>query len=268
MNFEYLNQMLKYIEEHLTENIEYKKLAQIVGISEYNLQRIFVFLTDMSLSEYMRKRRLSKAFEELKTTQIKIVDLAVKYNYDSSVSFARAFKQYFHMTPTECRNCSKNYQLFPMIEFHNDNHIYHEFHYEIKEIKTKKLYCLGISDVEYDDFLFKIRELYQTMRNNGLYQQMYKEGMYGVSICENNGYRYYVGSELEFENMEMMIVEQGIYAIFKVDSTDQKEIVKMYRFIFGSWLKSTHYEILDKPEIEIFKNEICYICIPINDKQN
>ena len=56
MNFEYLNQMVKYIEENLTENIEYKKLAQIVGVSEYNLQRIFVFLTNISLAEYIRKR--------------------------------------------------------------------------------------------------------------------------------------------------------------------------------------------------------------------
>lgn len=65
MNFEYLNQMIKYIEENLTENIEYKKLAQIVGVSVYNLQRIFMFLTNISLSEYIRKRRLSKVFEEV-----------------------------------------------------------------------------------------------------------------------------------------------------------------------------------------------------------
>lgn len=76
MNFEYLNLMIKYIEENLTENIEYKELSKIVGISEYNLQRIFIFLTNISLSEYIRKRRLSKAFEELKTTDIKIIDLA------------------------------------------------------------------------------------------------------------------------------------------------------------------------------------------------
>ena len=57
MNFEYLNQMIKYIEDNLTENIEYKELAKIVGVSEYNLQRIFTFLTNISLAEYIRKRR-------------------------------------------------------------------------------------------------------------------------------------------------------------------------------------------------------------------
>ena len=86
MNFEYLNEMVEYIEDNLTEEIDYKQLAKIVGISEYSLQRIFMFLTNISIAEYIRKRRLSKAFEELKTSNIKIIDLAVKYCYDNSVS--------------------------------------------------------------------------------------------------------------------------------------------------------------------------------------
>ena len=49
MNYEYLNNMIKYIEENLTQDIEYKKLSQIVGVSEYSLQRIFIFLTNISI---------------------------------------------------------------------------------------------------------------------------------------------------------------------------------------------------------------------------
>ena len=84
MNNEYLNKMIQYIEEHLTEKIEYSELAKIVGVSEYSLQRIFMFLTNISLADYIRKRRLSKALEELKKTDIKIIDLAIKYQYESS----------------------------------------------------------------------------------------------------------------------------------------------------------------------------------------
>ena len=65
MNYEYLNKMTQYIEEHLTEKINYSELAKIVGVSEYSLQRIFMFLTNISLAEYIRKRRLSKDLEEL-----------------------------------------------------------------------------------------------------------------------------------------------------------------------------------------------------------
>ena len=65
-------ELIKYIEEHLTEKIDYNKLAKILSVSEQSMQRIFVFITNMSLSEYIRKRRLSKAYEELKNSDIKI----------------------------------------------------------------------------------------------------------------------------------------------------------------------------------------------------
>ena len=120
MNFEYLNKMIQYIEDNLTEEIDYKKLAQIVGVSEYSLQRIFIFLTNISISEYIRKRRLSRAFEELKTSDIKIIDLAIKYQYDSSISFSRAFKNMFGITPNECKKSNPNYKLFPIIKFDNN----------------------------------------------------------------------------------------------------------------------------------------------------
>ena len=81
MNYDLLNNMIDYIEENLTEDIKYKDLAKIVGVSEYSLQRIFMFLAGISLFEYIRKRRLSKAFEELKTTNIKVIDLALKYQF-------------------------------------------------------------------------------------------------------------------------------------------------------------------------------------------
>ena len=63
MNYNLLNNMINYIEDNLTEKIDYNKLAKIVGVSEYALQRIFIFMTNISISEYIRKRRLSSAFQ-------------------------------------------------------------------------------------------------------------------------------------------------------------------------------------------------------------
>ncbi len=54
MNYDLLNNMIDYIEKNLTEHIKYKDLARIVGVSEYSLQRIFMFITGVSLSEYIR----------------------------------------------------------------------------------------------------------------------------------------------------------------------------------------------------------------------
>ena len=64
-------ELIKYIEDHLTEKIDYKKLAEILSVSEQSMQRIFVFITNMSVSNYIRKRRLSKAYEEQKSSNIR-----------------------------------------------------------------------------------------------------------------------------------------------------------------------------------------------------
>lgn len=80
-------ELIKYIETHLTEKINYIELSKILAVSEQSMQRIFVFITNMSLSEYIRKRRLSKAYEELKNSDIKILDLAIKFNMNQKYLF-------------------------------------------------------------------------------------------------------------------------------------------------------------------------------------
>ncbi len=263
MNFEYLNNMIKYIEENLTENIEYKKLAQIVGVSEYALQRIFIFLTNISLSEYIRKRRLSKAFEELKTTDVKIIDLAIKYKYDSQISFARAFKAMFGMTPSECKTTIMEYKQFPIITFNSNNNVCEELKYEIKEINQIKLYCIQTCAKTHDDLLYNIRKLYSDAEDNGLYKKFNENGMYGISICKENEYLYYVGSEEEYENTIELIIPSGKYAIFSVNSREQKDIVKKEKMIYSQWLQSTNYDIDYEFNFELYTKDNCYLYIKL-----
>lgn len=268
MNFEYLNKMIEYIEDNLTENIEYKKLAQIVGTSEYTLQRIFIFLTNMSLSEYIRKRRLSRAFEELKTTDIKIIDLAIKYKYDSQISFARAFKAMFGMTPSKCRASNIEYKQFPIITFNNNNNGCEELNYEIKDINEIKLYCVETSAKTHDDLLYNIRKLYSDIENNGLYKKFNEDGMYGISICKKDKYLYYVGSNKKYYNTIELIMPAGKYAIFSVNSREQRDIVKKEKMIYTQWLQSTNYDIDHEFNFELYTKNNCYLYIKIKDKQN
>ena len=79
--------VIDYIEQNLTEEIDYKTLAQILGTNEQALQVIFTFITNTSLTDYIKKRRFSRAFEELRSTNIRVIDLAIKYHYSSETSF-------------------------------------------------------------------------------------------------------------------------------------------------------------------------------------
>ena len=268
MNYDLLNNMIDYIEENLTEDIKYKDLAKIVGVSEYSLQRIFKFLVGISLSEYIRKRRLSKAFEELKTTNIKVIDLALKYKYESTISFSRAFKKLFGITPSECKTSNKQFKLFPILKF-NDNDNYSELDYEIKEIDNIEIYCKKVVSDRHDDSLYNIRKLYKEIKKNGLHKKFNEVGQYGVSFHRKNEYIYLVGCKIKYKDTEKFVISKGKYAIFNVGSREQKDIVKTDNAIYSRWLPSTNYNIMEDMHIELYTENNCYIYIPIiEDKQN
>ena len=194
-----------------------------MGVSAYSLQRIFMFLTNISLVEYIRKRRLSKAFEELKKSDTKIIDLATKYQYDSSISFTRAFKNLFGITPSECKSNNKEYKLFPIIQF-NSTEFYKGLSYEIKEIDEIVIYCKKTKATTHDDFLYNVRNLYKEIKDNGLHKKFNEDGQYGITIVRDNDYTYLVGCRIKYENTEKFIIAKGKYAVFNADSREQKDI--------------------------------------------
>ena len=108
---------LVYVEDNLTGEIDQEVLARIACCSAYNFYRMFSFITDISLTEYIRRRRLTMAAIELQSGNIKVIDLALKYGYDSPVSFSRAFQMLHGVTPTEARAGGVTLKAYPRISF-------------------------------------------------------------------------------------------------------------------------------------------------------
>ena len=94
---------INYIEEHLTEEIDFDKAAAEAACSSFYFQRIFGILCDIPLSEYIRNRRLSLAGNELNASDAKVIDIALKYGYESPESFTRAFSKFHGITPSEAK---------------------------------------------------------------------------------------------------------------------------------------------------------------------
>lgn len=108
---------LAYVEENLTAEIDHAILAKIACCSSYNFYRMFSFITDISLTEYIRRRKLTLAAIELQSSNIKVIDLALKFGYDSPVSFARAFQALHGVTPSEARAGGVTLKAYPRISF-------------------------------------------------------------------------------------------------------------------------------------------------------
>ena len=98
-----MQKAIDYIEAHLTEDIDYEKIAAESFSSSYHFQRIFSILCGYTLGEYIRFRRLSVAGAELASGKEKVIDVALKYGYDSPDSFAKAFQKFHGITPSKVR---------------------------------------------------------------------------------------------------------------------------------------------------------------------
>lgn len=81
---------LDYVEEHITESIDFEEVAKSAYSSSFHFQRVFSAVCGYSLGDYIRLRRLSLAGSELASTNEKVIDIALKYGYDSPESFSRA----------------------------------------------------------------------------------------------------------------------------------------------------------------------------------
>ncbi|MGN0493571.1 MAG: helix-turn-helix domain-containing protein, partial [Acutalibacteraceae bacterium] len=99
-----MQKAIDYIENHLTEKIDYDMVAAQSFSSSYHFQRVFSILCGFTVGEYIRNRRLSLAGIELATGKAKVIDVALKYGYESPDSFAKAFKQFHGILPSQARN--------------------------------------------------------------------------------------------------------------------------------------------------------------------
>ena len=113
-----LNESIAYIEEHLSEEIDYAQLGRIACCSAYHYQRLFTYMAGVPLAEYIRRRRMSLAAAELQSGGSKIIDLAAKYGYSSPTAFNRAFQSVHGVAPSVVKNQGVPLKTYSPLHFH------------------------------------------------------------------------------------------------------------------------------------------------------
>ena len=112
-----MNSVLDYIEDNLDGEIKDDKIVMLSLSSKGVFQKIFTMITDMTLSEYIRKRKLTQAAVDIQKTDVKIIDIAVKYGYNSADAFSAAFKSFHGITPSDVKKSNIQPQSFQRLIF-------------------------------------------------------------------------------------------------------------------------------------------------------
>lgn len=112
MSIQLIQQAIRYMEEHILEDINYADAAKSIHMSGYNFHRTFSFVAGMTANEYIRSRRLTLAAQELQATDISVIDAALKYGYESPESFSKAFSRFHGSTPKQAKQQGARLHLF------------------------------------------------------------------------------------------------------------------------------------------------------------
>jgi len=118
---ERINHAIDYIEDNLAGEIDLAVAAKHMSCSVWEFQRFFSFMTHISLGEYIRGRRLTLAADDIRSGHEKIIDIALKYGYDSPAAFSRAFGQLHGVSPSSARSGGVVLRSYPKITFESYN---------------------------------------------------------------------------------------------------------------------------------------------------
>ncbi|QQK08863.1 AraC family transcriptional regulator [Miniphocaeibacter halophilus] len=259
-----LNMAIDYIEDNITEEINYEELAKIACCSTYHFQRMFGYMAGVSLAEYIRRRRMSLAAVDLLNSDEKIIEIGLKYGYTSPTAFNRAFQNIHGISPTKARKHGTSIKSYPPISFKMTIKGVEEMNYRIEEKAEFRI--VGISEKLHKNIEknFKIvPKMWEEASINGtiptLVSLMNEEpsGMLGVSACNNDQeWRYFiaVSSSKPIENnFEEYIVPSFTWAIFPGSGTGQS-IQKLEERIITEWFPTSGYEYANGPDIEVYIN--------------
>ncbi len=278
---ERLNSAIHYIEENMSDDIDMEKASRIACCSTYHFQRMFAYMANVPLSEYIRRRRMSLAAVDLQNGD-KVIDISLKYGYDSPTAFNRAFKGIHGISPSQAREKGSSLKAYPPISFQITIKGVSALDYRIE---TKEAFrVIGISEplvTEIEKNFVLVPKMWGNAVANGTiaelagYMNGAIQGLLGVSSCnETEHWRYYIGVEssrqLEGE-FEEFIVPRATWAIFS-GRGDGLSIQELERRIVAEWLPTSGFEYGNAPDIEVYlspdpNNAIYEVWVPVVKKE-
>lgn len=179
---ELIGDAIQYIEDHLTEELSVKEISEQVGVSPFYFQKGFSMLCGFTIGEYIRNRRLALAANELAAGQSKVIDVALKYGYDSPDSFARAFTRFHGVTPSQARKQAVTLRSFAPLKIRFSLEGGHLMDYRIE--KKDAFSVLGRSRVfPYEGAKEQVPAFWQEHYQNGGGKVVC--GMFGVNFDED-----------------------------------------------------------------------------------
>lgn len=260
---ENLSNAIEYIESNLDKDISIDAAAQIACCSAYYFQRVFTYVAGISLSEYIRRRRMSQAAFELQKSDKKVLDIALKYGYSSPTAFNRAFQSVRGITPVAAKNMGSVLNAYPPIRFSVKITGGTAMSYRITEKAAMRIVGIRIplvADMEENQKV--VPEFWKKALENNYLPKIIEltnqepGGILGVTVYENpQEIFYYIAAsttEAIPKNMFEYEIPASTWVIFENDGRFKEDVQNVFKRFYTEWLPFSGYEYAGLPDLEVY----------------
>jgi AraC family transcriptional regulator len=268
-----LNEVMDYIDDNLQSEISYDSIAEIACCSIYNFQRMFSYIAQTPLSEYIRNRRMTlAAFDVIKGDE-RIIDIALKYGYDSQDAFSRAFKNFHGVLPSTARNESVMLKSCPKLSFQIMIKGAEKMRYQIEQWPAFKV--AGISNRIKTDKAFElVPQIWDKAWKDGTMQKFMKffpdyrpAGFLGIAAgggwgsSEEMDYILAVTNYVDTPDCTYISAPAGMtefsypaatWVIINADGKIPDAVQDVYQKFYSEWLPNSGYKLSDLPVFECY----------------
>ncbi len=262
---ERLNKSIIYIEENIAEEIDYEQIARVACCSSYHFQRMFAYMAGTSLSEYIRRRRMSLAAADLQGGDEKILDVALKYGYNSPTAFNRAFQSVHGIAPSLVKKSGVSVKSYPPISFKITVKGVEEMNYRIE--KKEAFRIVGVCSPlhkEMEKNFEVVPQMWQKVSADSTIPKLVSmmnippTGVLGVSLCnDDEEWKYFIAvasTAPADDGMEEYMVPEFTWAVFPGEGSMPHSIQELEQRIITEWLPTSGYEYTNGPDLELYLN--------------
>lgn len=258
-----LNQAIIYIESNLTRDISYDEAAKIACCSTYYFQRMFSYVAGIPLSEYIRRRRMTAAAFELQRSDIKVMDIGLKYGYKSPTSFNRAFQSVHGVSPTAARVQGTVLKAYPPISFSilvtgGENMSY--------RIEAKEAIRIVGARIALQEDMEQNQKIVPVFWNKILGSTLFSEisrltdkdsnCIFGVTAYTNpKNIYYYIAAPTNKPVPKGMVefeIPAATWVIFECNGHFKESVQTIFKRFLTEWLPFSGYEYAELPDIEVY----------------
>ena len=264
-----IQKALDYVEAHLTEALDFREIAGQACSSAFHFQRVFSILCGYTLGEYIRMRRLSLAASELAASDARILDIAVKYGYDTQESFSRAFTRFHGVTPTQVRG-GASHKSFSRLSVRLVLEGGNILDYRIEKKEAFKIICRKtglngreeLTNAELSAFWQQcladgtIEALSRYVSGHDLFGGCIVGASFGGDAADMNfPYAvgaYYNGRPAVADGLSVEEIPSHTYAVFKCTGAMPEAFHRLYRQIYSEFFPGSEYRHCGGTDFEVY----------------